>query len=180
MKLDQSDHQALVLWATDCAERVLPYFEEKFPKDDRPKQAIAAGRAWVRGEITMSEARAAAFAAHAAARDADQPAARAAARSAGHAAATAHVPAHATHAATYAVSAASYAAASANAAAATTRERDWQYRHLPQRLQTVAFPASVPMSAASPPEDNAAGAGESADLGHLPQRQLCHFKREAK
>ncbi len=179
MKLDQSDHRALVLWATDCAERVLPYFEEEFPNDDRPKQAIEAGRAWVRGEITLSEARAAAFAAHAAARDADQAAARAAARSAGHAAATAHAQGHATHAASYAVTAAAYAAAPANATDAATNERDWQYQHLPQRLQSVAFPASVPMSAASTPEDNAAGAGEIQGHNHLPQRQLYHCQREA-
>jgi len=83
-----------VLWATDCAEHVLPYFEEKYPKDNRPRKAIEAGRAWVRGEIAMREARTAAFAAHAAARDTNQAAACAAARAAGHAAATAHVADH--------------------------------------------------------------------------------------
>lgn len=98
----------MVLWATDCAEHVLPYFEEKYPKDNRPRNAVEAGRAWVRGEIAMSEARAAAFAAHAAARDADQGAACAAARATGHAAATAHMAAHAPHAAAYAVKAATY------------------------------------------------------------------------
>lgn len=67
MRLDKGDHRSLVLWATDCAAHVLPYFEEKYPKDDRPRRAVEAGRAWVRGEITLSEARAAAFAAHAAA-----------------------------------------------------------------------------------------------------------------
>ena len=99
-----------MLWAADCAEHVLPCFEEKYPNDRRPRKAIGAGRAWARGEIAPSEARAAAFAAHAAARDADQPAPRAAARAAGHAAATSHVAAHAGHAASCAVSAASYAA----------------------------------------------------------------------
>jgi len=62
------DHRALVLWAADCAERVLPYFEEKYPKDARPRKAVEAARAWARGEIALSEVRAAAFAAHAAAR----------------------------------------------------------------------------------------------------------------
>jgi hypothetical protein len=64
MKLDERDHRWLVLWATDCAEHVLPYFGEKHPKDRRPRSAVEAGRAWARGEITTSEARAAAFAAH--------------------------------------------------------------------------------------------------------------------
>lgn len=69
-RLDAQDHQSLVLWAEGCAEHVFATFEEKCPKDNRPRKAIEAGRAWVRGEIAMSEARAA-FAAHAAARAAD-------------------------------------------------------------------------------------------------------------
>jgi len=133
-RLDEQDHRSLALWAADCAEHVLPYFEEKYPGDNRPRNAIEAGRAWVRGEIAMSEARAAAFAAHAAARAADHAAARAAARAAGHAAATAHVAGHARHAAAYAVTA-------ATAAAATATERDWQYRRLPEHLRPVVFPA---------------------------------------
>ncbi len=64
MRLEERDHKSLVLWATDCAEHVLPYFEEKYPKDDRPRNAVEAGRAWVRGEIAMSEVRVVAFAAH--------------------------------------------------------------------------------------------------------------------
>ena len=139
-RLDEQDHRSLVLWAADCAEHVLPYFEEKYPKDGRPRKALEAGRAWVRGEIAMSEARAAALAAHAAARDADHAAARAAARAAGHAAATVHVAGHARHAAAYAVTAATDAAVPAAAAASTTKERDWQYRRLPEHLRPVAFP----------------------------------------
>ena len=63
MRLDKQDQRSLVLWATDCAEHVVPYFEENFPKDDRPRKAVEAGRARVCGEIAMSEARAAAFSA---------------------------------------------------------------------------------------------------------------------
>jgi len=124
------NHKTLVIWATDCAARVLPYFEEKYTQDDRPRKAIEAGRAWVRGEIKMTEARGAAFAAHAAAREASHEAARAAARAAGHASATAHVAGHAVHAATYAARAVGYAAYPTDADAATTKERDWQYQHL--------------------------------------------------
>ena len=138
--LDAQDHRALVLWAADCANHVLAYFEEQYPHDDRPRKAIAAGRAWVRGEMPMSDARAAAFAAHAAARDADDAAARAAARAAGHAAATAHVAAHARHAATYAVTAATDAADPTAAAAVTAAEREWQHQRLPEHLWPVAFP----------------------------------------
>lgn len=125
-----SNHQVLALWAADCAERVLPYLEAACPEDQRPRRAVEAGRAWVRGELKMAAARQAAFAAHSAARDAGPAEACAAARAAGHAAATAHVAAHAVHAATYAVKAVHAAAAPAGAELAVTQEREWQYRHL--------------------------------------------------
>lgn len=66
-KLDKANHVALVLWACDCAERVLPHFEEQHPNDERPRKAIDAGRAWARGEIAFGDVRAVALAAHAAA-----------------------------------------------------------------------------------------------------------------
>ena len=128
--LSKLDHKTSVIWATDCAQHVLKYFEEKYPKDNRPRKAIEAGRAWIRGEIAMSEARTAAFAAHAAARDANPDAARAAARAAGHAAATAHVAGHAVHAATYAARAAGHTVDSIDVDAAIAKERDWQYQQL--------------------------------------------------
>ncbi len=137
MRLEKQDHRSLALWAADCAERVLSYFEEKVPEDERPQKAIEAGRAWARGEIKMSEARAAAIAAHAAARDVDGGAARTAARAAGHAAATAHMAAHAPHAAAYAVK----AATAAEDAAAGTKEREWQAGHLQEHLGPTVFPA---------------------------------------
>ena len=77
MRLDKQDHRSLLRWATECAEHVLPYFEENYPKDNRPRNALDAGRAWVRGEIAMSEARAAAFAARDAAVPTDSAAASA-------------------------------------------------------------------------------------------------------
>jgi hypothetical protein len=127
-RFDKQDQRSLALWAADCAEHVLPYFEENSPQDDRPRKAIEAGRAWARGEIRCGQARAAAVAAHAAARAADEGAARAAARAAGHAAGTAHMPGHARHAAAYAIK----AATAAGTASAT--ERDWQCRRLPEHL----------------------------------------------
>lgn len=101
-------HIRITLWACDVAERVLAEFERVFPDDKRPRKAIEAGRKWSSGEMTITGAREAAFAAHAAARDARsliEPKAEAAARSAGHAAATAHVITHAPHACTYALKA---------------------------------------------------------------------------
>ena len=90
-KISESDHKLLTVWVADCAEHVLLRFEDSYPGDDRPRKAIEAARAWVRGELGIMEARKFAFAPHAAAREATQPESIAAARSAGHAAATAHV-----------------------------------------------------------------------------------------
>ncbi|GMT96821.1 hypothetical protein KH5H1_09400 [Corallococcus caeni] len=143
MQRDKSDHESLARWAADCAEHVLPHFEQKFPEDLRPRRALEAIRAWAQGALTMSEARGAAFAAHAAARDASAHAAAcAAARAAGHAAATAHVVTHAPQAATYAATAAAHGAADAtDVAEATARERAWQRQQLPEHLHALAFPA---------------------------------------
>jgi immunity protein 5 of polymorphic toxin system len=88
--LTDDHHHLLALWAATCAEHVLHLFEEAQPADSRPRHAIELARAWTRGEITMSEARAAAGHAMAAARDLSG-AARHAAYAAGQAAAVAHV-----------------------------------------------------------------------------------------
>jgi len=128
----KTDHKILATWAADCAERALPFFEEKFPGDTRPRDALAALREWVRtGVFRMADVRGTSLAAHAAAREAEgDDAARSAARAAGQAMATAHVPAHAIAAAIYAATAFRDAAAQKDAEDATAREREWQFHHL--------------------------------------------------
>lgn len=91
----ERDRRLLAQWASSCAQRVLPMFEVQHPTDARPRQALETARAWVRGEVSVDQAREAAFAAHGAARAAADPAARAAARSAGQAVAAAHMAGHA-------------------------------------------------------------------------------------
>jgi immunity protein 5 of polymorphic toxin system len=132
-----ANHKTLVVWACDCAERVLPFFEARFPDDDRPRRAIELGRAWVEtGIFRMREVRTASLAAHAAARAAqDDDVARAAARAAGQAVAAAHVAGHAIAAAIYAATAVRDRAAATDAMAAATEERQWQYRHLLELLE---------------------------------------------
>jgi hypothetical protein len=129
---DKTDHKALATWALDCAERVLPYFENKYPKDGRPRVAIETGRAWVRtGVFSMAVIRKASLDSHAAAREVnDDDAARSAARAAGQAVAAAHVPAHALAAAAYAATVVRDASKPTDADAAVAKEREWQYRHL--------------------------------------------------
>src|SRR5579875_2197536 len=64
-----TDHRALGLWAADCAEHLLPYFEEKYPQDPRPRDALRTLRAWVQtGEFRMAVIRGTSLAAHAAAK----------------------------------------------------------------------------------------------------------------
>lgn len=107
--LTDADHQLLALWAASCAEHVLELFESAQPEDPRPRQTVERARAWVRGEIPMSQARTAAGYANAAARDL-RGAARHAAYAAAQAAAVAHVAAHELGAAAYAIKAARAAA----------------------------------------------------------------------
>jgi len=128
----RADHRELAIWAADCAERVLPFFEKRAPEDDRPRKAIEALRTWVRtGVFRMADVRRASLAAHAAARGVkEDDAARSAARAAGQAMATAHVPRHALAAAIYAATAFRDAANPSRADAAAAKERDWQYRRL--------------------------------------------------
>lgn len=95
-------HARLALAAADSAEAVLGCFEDASPGDHRPADAIEAARAWARGEISVDDARDAAYGAHTAAREAHTAAAVAAARAAGHAAATAENDGHAPHARMYA------------------------------------------------------------------------------
>ena len=131
-RVRKTDHATLAVWAADCAERVLPWFEEKYPDDTRPRTAVEACREWARtGVFRMADVRRTSLAAHAAARDvqAGDPA-RSAARAAGQAMATAHVPLHAIAAAIYAATAVRDAASPPDADRAAIQEREWQYHHL--------------------------------------------------
>jgi hypothetical protein len=128
----KTDHKTLAVWAIDCVERVLPYFEEKYPEDHRPRNAIETLQTWINtGVFNMADIRRASLASHAAARKVGEDnAARSAARAAGQAVATAHVPTHAIGAAIYALQAIHRATGSSDADAAVAKERDWQTQHL--------------------------------------------------
>jgi len=134
--LTDADHRLLALWAASCAEHVLDLFESVRPEDPRPRQAIAQVRAWVRGEITMTQARTAAGHANAAARDL-RGAARHAAYAAGQAAAVAHVAAHDLGAAAYAIKAARAAAPESEREVAGRLECRWQRDHLPEPIREL-------------------------------------------
>ena len=133
--VDEGTHEALALWAADCAEHVLHYFDERHPDDDRPGNAIEAARAWTRGEVSVGEAVEISRGTHAAAREADGTPAREAARAAGHAVATPHVDGHANGAAIYAIKA--VIDANPDDATAGDAECEWQFERLPERLHSV-------------------------------------------
>lgn len=136
--LQDADHHRLAIWAADCAQHVLPLFEDVQPHDDRPRQALERVRAWTRGEITMSQSRAAGGHAMAAAR-ALSGAARYAAFAAGQAAVVAHVAAHELGAAAYAIKAVRAAAANGQAEEAGRLECAWQRAQLPNEIRELVL-----------------------------------------
>ena len=131
-KVTAWNERALKLFAADCAEHVLHLFEDVFPNDGRPRQAIQAARDFANGKITSAAADAAdaafdaAYAAYTAdTADTATAAAYAAAYAADTATAAAYAAAYAAYTADTAASAAAYAYA-ADAADAAKDERKWQ------------------------------------------------------
>ena len=134
--LEDADHRLLAIWAADCADHVLHYFEATRPRDDRPRNAIELARAWARGEVPWSEARTAAGHANGAARDLTG-AARNAAYAAAQAAAVGHVAAHELGAAAYAIKAVWAAASAGDRVEAGRAECRWQRDQLPRAIREL-------------------------------------------
>jgi hypothetical protein len=121
----------LVVWAVKCARHVLPYFNEKFPKDKRPGRALETARAWLKGKpkIMLKEIRKASLASHAAARKSKNLSARFAARACGQAVATCHAALHSLGAQYYAIKAVGPENAS--------KERKWQQKQFPRKIKSL-------------------------------------------
>lgn len=136
--LTDEHHQLLARWAADCAEHVLPLFTAARPADERPAEAIAAGRAWADGELPMMTARALGGHAMGAARDL-RGAARFAAYSAGQAACVGHVAEHDLGAAAYAIKAAMAAVPTVEAETTRHTECAWQRDQLPAEVRGLVL-----------------------------------------
>jgi hypothetical protein len=136
--LSDANHRLLAVWAADCAEHVLHFFEEAQPEDERPRRAIELAHAWVKGEVKMTQSRNSAGYANAAARDLSG-AAREAAHAAGQAAAVAHVAAHELGAAAYAIRAARAAAPASERDEAGRLECQWQRARLPEEIRELVL-----------------------------------------
>mgnify|MGYP001820776263 CR=1 FL=1 len=130
--VEKADKKILASWAIDCVERVLPFYEERYPDDQRPGQTLDVLSSWIStGIFSMKVIRKASLDAHAAAREVGQDnAARSAARAAGQAVAMAHVKTHVIAAANYALQAIHRAATTEKAQEDVAQEREWQMRHL--------------------------------------------------
>jgi hypothetical protein len=136
--LTDADHHLLALWAAACAEHVLHLFESAQPQDLRPRQAIEHVRAWVGGEVTMMQSRAAGGHAMGAARNL-RGSARHAAYAAGQAGAVAHVAAHDLGAAAYAIRAVRAAVPANEAERAGRGECQWQRAQLPDAIRELVI-----------------------------------------
>jgi len=134
--LTDDDHRLLALWAAECAEHVVDLFEQVRPDDARPREAIAAARAWAAGDLPMMQARARGGHAMGAARPLTG-AARFAACSAGQAACVGHVAEHDLGAAAYAIKA--VRSAYPDDPGAGRVERDWQRSRLPDPVRSLVL-----------------------------------------
>lgn len=136
--LTDDHHHLLAIWAADCAQHVLHFFEDAQPDDDRPRNAIEQVRAWARGEISMTQSRSAGGHAMGAARDLSGSA-RFAAYSAGQAAVVAHVAAHELGAAAYAIKAVRASALPDERDEAGRIECQWQREQLPDEIRELVL-----------------------------------------
>jgi len=117
------DKRLAVTLAITLAWEALPVFEEKYPKDDRPRKAIELSWRWLSGEeVCVGELRKAADAAYAAAYAANAAASHAA-YAASHAAAAAY--------------AAAYAASNAAKAAAASRVFSTEKNHIANLIRSL-------------------------------------------
>lgn len=139
--LSDEDHRLLAIWAAQCAQHVLDYFEEIRPEDDRPRRAVKATQAWVNGEIIVKQARFAAGASQDAAREVKEAseAAKLAALSAGQAAVVAHVAAHELGAAAYAIRAVMAASPKDKKEMLRQQECQWQRDRLPEKIRDLVL-----------------------------------------
>lgn len=89
--LTMDELRAVVRFAVDCAQELLPEFESVAPDDPRPREAIDAARRFVDGAPRSNLQRTAAFTSHRAAKDVSDEAAQLAALACGDAAAAAYL-----------------------------------------------------------------------------------------
>ena len=93
--IGQANRRALILWALELAEETTRELAEKYPENHRPREAIAASRAWAAGEIKMPIAKRAILNCHAMAKELTDPADIARCHAVGQACSVVHTVGHA-------------------------------------------------------------------------------------
>ena len=93
--IGQANRRALTLWALELAEETVLKLAERYPEDLRPREAIAASRAWAAGEIKMPIAKRAILNCHAMEKELDDPADIARCHAVGQACSVVHTAGHA-------------------------------------------------------------------------------------
>ena len=91
----QANRRALILWALELAEETTRELAEKYPENHRPRDAIAASRAWTAGEIKMPIAKQEILNCHAIAKELTNPADIARCHAVGQACSVVHTAGHA-------------------------------------------------------------------------------------
>ena len=91
----QANRRALILWVLELAEETTRELAEKYPENHRPREAIAASRAWAAGEIKMPIAKQAILNCHAMAKELADPADIARCHAVGQACSVVHTAGHA-------------------------------------------------------------------------------------
>ena len=93
--IDQANRRVLILWALELAGETVLQLTERYPEDLRPREAIAALRAWAAGEIKMPIAKRAILNCHAMAKELGSPADIARCHAVGQACSVIHTVGHA-------------------------------------------------------------------------------------
>jgi hypothetical protein len=133
--LKKVQHIQLIIWASACAEHVLPLLGEKL--DDRLLYALFIASEWGKDKVSVGNAMKASQGAHAVARESSDPVKIAVARAIGHAVATAHMADHSLGSALYALKAVKSKGDSVDL------ERKWQNDHLPFEIRDLIISAMI-------------------------------------
>lgn len=109
--IETQSKPTLIRWGTGYAEaHILPVYENAYPEDPRPRDALTNAVGWLEGRVRFVDAKETNNGAHTAATEAEgNPAAQSAARACAHASLTIHVAAHCLGIAFYGAAALAYA-----------------------------------------------------------------------
>ena len=91
----EKSHRTMVLWALDFAAESVAKLEEKYPDENRPREALEAARAWATGMIKMRPAQRKILDCHAFAKEIDSREDIALCHAVGQACAVVHTAGHA-------------------------------------------------------------------------------------